>query len=425
MVYLEIFIFVIFQFFSLKNYSKCYKYKDNNEKKINNNNLNNNNNDKNNNNLDNNDNNGDENKKEKYEDYFELKNNEYKHDEYINDGINIVLCTDENYFIPALITIKSIINSKEKNTKYNFYIFLNKKAFDKYNSIFESFKNKYIDKKECSIYRRIMDKNTYDNCVSGHWRLTNACFYRLDIPYYFNDIEIVIYLDSDMLVRHDLGNIYNTNFDDCYCLAVVDGACNKQINNLKEYNLDKYFNSGFLVLNCKKIRKENKYKKLAELLRINDEKKFSFYDQDILNICFENKVKIISPKYNYVLNLYYGGMIGDYNNTKNVKIYLNNLLFLNEKDYEKEWNKIQQDPTIVHFTRPKPWFLEKEIDFTSGNFDEYYKSEFGTGETFINNTEEIRKKYYENNFKPYLLEWKNIEKQLVDDLVIEKGWDKK
>ena len=35
MVYLKIFIFVIFQFFSLKNYSKCYKYKDNNEKKIN------------------------------------------------------------------------------------------------------------------------------------------------------------------------------------------------------------------------------------------------------------------------------------------------------------------------------------------------------------------------------------------------------
>jgi len=113
MVYLKIFIFIISQFFSLKNYSKCYKYKDNNEKKIDNNNLNNNNNGKNNNNFDNN-NNSDENKKEKYEDYFELKNNEYKHNEYINDGINIVLCTDENYFIPALITIKSIINSKEK-----------------------------------------------------------------------------------------------------------------------------------------------------------------------------------------------------------------------------------------------------------------------------------------------------------------------
>ena len=35
MVYLKIFIFIISQFFSLKNYSKCYKYKDNKEKKIN------------------------------------------------------------------------------------------------------------------------------------------------------------------------------------------------------------------------------------------------------------------------------------------------------------------------------------------------------------------------------------------------------
>ena len=54
-----------------------------------------------------------------------------------------------------------------------------------------------------------MPDGKYSTSSKGHWRITSPSFFRFDIPFYFNDVDKVIYLDSDILVINDISELYN------------------------------------------------------------------------------------------------------------------------------------------------------------------------------------------------------------------------
>ncbi len=156
--------------------------------------------------------------------------------------------------------------------------------------------------------------------MSTGWRLATPTYYRFCIPFILGDKKKVIYLDSDLLVRKDLSDFFNIDITDNYLAAVTDCSFNPkdgrkfQIND-KEVRLTKYFNSGVLLLNCEKIREDNLKDAFSRLLDYHKKRPFNFLDQDILNIACNNNVKIVSPKFNFVINSYYGGMIAPYEET--------------------------------------------------------------------------------------------------------------
>ena len=336
-----------------------------------------------------------------YLSYFkfeEYKNNPEVNEKIENDTIDIFLCIDDAFVYPCLVTIKSIIdNSKDKNL-LSFFILIP----EKFNS--SEYIEKFKEKEKCKI-QIISMEDKYEKLSTGR-RWATPAYYRFSIPW-ITKKKKAIYLDSDLLIRKDIKNLFDIDLEEYCYAAVVDGSANEKhiLPNL-EGNITieegNYYNSGVLLLNCDKIREEMPAT-FANLLLKQEEKNFyKFIDQDILNIACHNKIKKLSPEYNFVLNSCYGGMLGVYDETG--KIYT---------DKKEDFISAQKDATIVHFTRPKPWNGEyntknnneagdENFEGWLNNFNLWYIS------TRLSITKDLLNTQKTNIVEKYYQEWQKV-----------------
>ena len=130
----------------------------------------------------------------------------------------------------------------------------------------------------------------------------------------FNSYDRVVGLDVDILIRSDIAELYSIELGDCYIgacrdLILIQYAENDMVFwaedlSCKDYiqkrvglkNYKDYFNAGVMVLNLSYIRSENW---LERYLLVATEWPFTFYEQDPLNRCFENKVFFLDAGWNY------------------------------------------------------------------------------------------------------------------------------
>ena len=88
--------------------------------------------------------------------------------------------------------------------------------------------------------------------------------------------------------------MYKLNFDGNYVLGSYD-----VIPNALDYlgiNSTKYINSGVILLNLKKINKDNKTKEIIDLIAKNDFELRNF-DQTVINYLFYPKIGRLPSKY--------------------------------------------------------------------------------------------------------------------------------
>jgi len=137
--------------------------------------------------------------------------------------------------------------------------------------------------------------------------LSISCYYRLFCHRIFSNLSKILYFDVDTIVNSDISKLFNQNISNFYCAAVKDYGVYKTfplmhpdffsyIKNLGLKNIDKYFNSGVLLLNLDKIRKENLDEKLFSIAKQNNR---YFNDQNVLNVVFNDKCLLISEEWNY------------------------------------------------------------------------------------------------------------------------------
>jgi len=127
--------------------------------------------------------------------------------------------------------------------------------------------------------------------------------YRILIPTLLPDnVDRVLYLDSDTLVLSDLKYIYNI---DLHGKAV--GMC-VNIGNFTINHLKIYHNSGVILIDVKKWNNEKLTDKLLSYMHNNikkylyneDKKKlFKYPDQDLINIVLSDNIRTINLCYNY------------------------------------------------------------------------------------------------------------------------------
>ena len=111
----------------------------------------------------------------------------------------------------------------------------------------------------------------------------------------FVEEDKVIYLDTDTLVVKDISNVWRYDISNYYVAGVKDFGIYKR-GNIDELGINgKYINSGFLIFNLKKIRKDKIQKKWFNI--INDQE-LLFPDQDALNIVCTNKELYLPSMYN-------------------------------------------------------------------------------------------------------------------------------
>lgn len=204
--------------------------------------------------------------------------------------IPIVFAFDNNIILPACICISSLLDNASPDTFYHIFILHGKE--NKLNK--ESIQKVALSHHNCTIeYREVDDifNSVYE--VRG---VTKATYYRLVIPSLIPEYKKIIYSDVDIIFRMDLWDVYNNDISDYYLAATLDLGLNQKKKYLESIGVDvgKYIQAGFIVLNLEKMRKANIEIKFRELIK----RKFTYQDQDILNICCKDHIYYLPPCYN-------------------------------------------------------------------------------------------------------------------------------
>lgn len=246
--------------------------------------------------------------------------------------VPLVISFTPNYFIPAATWLQSVLKNSNKNSLFHVICLLSENLPDKL--------------KECLIkvdtLNRVsftfinLEKKLQDVYVDK--RYTIAASYRLLLPELLPQYDKVIYSDCDMIIRNDLAKLYHSvDLQDKYLGVVFESPLDFQEKNIRQLGCTPgfYFNSGFLLMNLKKLREDNMTPKFIEALKTDY---LEFPDQDVLNVLCKRKVQGLPPYYNSIRTFY----IPKYK------------VFFLKKYTEADWKSIWQHGNI-HYTGDKPW----------------------------------------------------------------------
>lgn len=175
--------------------------------------------------------------------------------------------------------------------------------------------------------------------------ISAGTYLRLALPRLLPDVDRILYLDADVLVRDSLLPLWDTPLDGMV-LAAVKGAVN--LSEKWEWNSDRpywqllagmkggYINAGVTLLNLAEVRKRGLEERWNELTK----QKLYYQDQDILNITCQGAVAYLPPKYNRLAYL----------SDEGYRQFTAEGIFT-----EAECAEAQENPIIIHYAGDKPW----------------------------------------------------------------------
>lgn len=223
--------------------------------------------------------------------------------------IPIVFAIDKNVVVPCVVTITSLLSNANPGTEYDIFILCEKNSLPltERSVIADSFKD--ISKVDIHF----MDVGDAFSDVPEMKRVTKATYYRLLIPELFPQFDKVIYSDIDIIFQRDLSSAFETSFPHNELVAaVLDLAINREFYFASDLpktigkSVRDYFNAGFLIMNLKQLRLENKVEEFKELSKV----KHAQNDQDVLNIVCNGRVQWLDSSYNFQTNHYMNYMWG-------------------------------------------------------------------------------------------------------------------
>lgn len=217
-------------------------------------------------------------------------------------SIPIFLSSDNNYAPFVATTIASICD----NTKSfcDFYILdggIEEKNKEKICKLKEQFNNFSIEFIKIDLEKEFSSIH-YENCCK---HVSLSTYNRFLIPKLKPELKRILYLDVDIIVLGDISELYNQNLEGCMLGAVPEQISEKEIvvykKILKLSKNHNYFNAGILLIDLEQWISKDIMSKLFEI-EIKRREDLLHADQDVLNICFNDKYKVLDFKYNYETN---------------------------------------------------------------------------------------------------------------------------
>lgn len=270
--------------------------------------------------------------------------------------IPVVLSADNNYAPYLGVCIKSIIENASSTNNYDIYI-LASDINEDYQSKIKEMEQENISINfydmtqilaglDCALFSCPGDGNTYYSAET---------YYRLFLPQILENYDKILYLDCDMIIRHDVADLFNIDIGDNFIGATHDLSLiiasntysawaklfTQYINNILELkNVDNYFQAGVMIWNLAKCREHNLTKKFLDTLqRIGTPK---YVDQDVMNAVLGGKnIFCLDQKWDVAWDIRFW--------------YANYHNLLPQKYLENYENNLT-DPWIIHYTSLiKPW----------------------------------------------------------------------
>ena len=270
-----------------------------------------------------------------------------------NLHIPIFLASDDNYAKFLNISMLSILYNT--NSFIDFYIlddnivnFHKEQIIKSLNKNFSNFTIQFISINVNEYFKNMNITPNYP---------TLNIYSRFLISDLKKEINKAIYIDCDTIILDDISKLYYEKLNPYIIGAVPEHPYNMDLinlrNNIQSSKNHLYFNSGVLLIDCKKWREKNITKSILKI-KLN---KYLCPDQDLLNKYFDNDYKVLSYKYNL----------------KSGDIYYNEK-FKKENKNEfviSEIEKIKNNPIIKHFNSPdRAWQKNKSFEETKIKFFE-------------------------------------------------------
>ena len=260
--------------------------------------------------------------------------------------IPIALAADDNYMTQLFVAAQSAMLSAAKDTKYEFHILLSE---DISRSNMEKLKcMRELNKRHDFIVHHL--KDIYKGTTMRISHITNVTYYRLRLPSLLAHAEKCIYLDSDSLVCQDLWGLFSTDISEKYIAGVraprhyrTEEVIAETLSRLEILSIDQYINTGVMVMNLERLRKDGMEDQFHHLIKNN----YPSQDEDIINKVCYGMIHILPPRYNIMP---YGHLSESADD-----VYQNDPGLQRAYSID-EWKDCRLSPVIIHYaTRYKPW----------------------------------------------------------------------
>mgnify|MGYP004498864211 FL=1 len=211
------------------------------------------------------------------------------------EEIPIFFAIDDGYTPFLAVALQSLIDNASKNYNYSIKVL--------HTNVKEENKEKIINKyKSENVNIEYVDLNYYIEKVKDKLYTrdyyTNTTYFRLFLPELYPQYNKVLYLDSDIIIKGDISELYNTELGTNLVAAAPDDIIqyNKVFQDYAELvvgvsKYQYYFNAGVLLMNLDELRKFDFQNKFLYLLGTV---KFSVaQDQDYLNRLCKGRVTLL------------------------------------------------------------------------------------------------------------------------------------
>lgn len=252
--------------------------------------------------------------------------------------MNVVCNIDHNYVKYCVVTLVSLMENNRKSD-----IGIHIIASDLTDSDKKIIREELKRYSNCDIFFYNIGNELLRDCPirdGGH--ITVATYFRIFLVDILPvNIDKVLYIDCDLIVRKDITELWNTDISN-YAIACVEDTCSNvtgiedpyiRLQYDKKYS---YFNAGVILFNLAYWRKHDIQSKCIEFIQQNPDK-LIYYDQDVLNAILYDKKKFISFTWNT--------QEGFYRKKRRIR--------------ESAWAEIDKylaDPAILHYLgKRKPW----------------------------------------------------------------------
>lgn len=257
-----------------------------------------------------------------------------------------VILMSSNYYVPY---VASLIESIRINVNDDcFYdIIILEKDITKENKIaLQEMSDTKISVRFFSSKEMFSGVNLY---IASQFYAEEA-YYRVLTPWILKNYDKAIVMDSDLIIKSSLEELFITDIGKNYIAAVKDivyqGFLNVNHNNDYEYcksemgmhNPYNYVNTGVMLMNLKLIRE---HYTMEEIVDYMGKHKFRIQEQDALNVLFEGNIYFLQLKWNYYVCT----------NTA-IRFYVDHAPYNSKLIYDAEKGL----SGIVHYaSQPKPW----------------------------------------------------------------------
>ncbi len=255
------------------------------------------------------------------------------------DVIPVVYTPDAGYFIPAYISVFSMLCNAGGRDRIVVYMLVPGDFPSDCFSLLDELKERF----SFFDYRVIDMRDRFRNVQINVPHIGTSSMYRLMIPDLPIDGDKCIYLDSDTVVEGDIRELYDEDVQNVYLAGVKDiGVTNHPENkpwhlqNLP--SLDQYINSGVLLMNLRTMREDDVSRRLEEKAAID----CPFNDQDVINLVCYGNIRLLPFRFNAA---------APYTYCKHKKYQH----YYGIHD-EESFTRARKDPVIVHYVGDrKPW----------------------------------------------------------------------